>query len=223
MYLIFDCLSLISCIGLIAACYDIIGIPNIILKTAASVFFVIAGICGLIRRSDARGQAAAMVTAFVLSAAGDIFLIVARGSDALFIAGVASFAAAHIMFLTVFCKKSPVKKADIGISAVIFAVLLAVLLLGDFEYNGLLPVIIGYTVIVTFMMVKALSVYRVREGRERAAYLIMAGGVLFLVSDFVLLFWLFGKDMPMWVQAVNLITYYTAQACLSASLNQKEF
>lgn len=223
MYLIFECLSLVSCIGLIAACYDIIDIPNVILKTAASVFFVIAGIIGLVRRSDARGQATAMVTAFVLSAAGDIFLVVARGSSALFIAGVACFAAAHVMFLTVFCKKSPVKKADIGLSAIVFAGLLALLLLGDFEYNGLLPVIIGYTVIVTFMMIKALSVWRVREGREKAAYLIMAGGVLFLVSDLVLLFWLFGKDMPMWVQAVNLITYYTAQAFLSAALNQEKF
>ena len=103
----------------------------------------------------------------------------------------------------------------------IFAQLVLLLALGDFDFQGLLPVLIGYAAVISFMTVKALSFWKCRQGQKKMAALIMCGGVLFLFSDIVLLFWLFGIGMPKWVQSVNWILYYVAQGCLAASLSAR--
>lgn len=222
MYKVFDIFSAIFCFGLIAAYYAELSAASIILKTAASVCFLIAGTFGYTVHRDKKGSALKMLSAFLLSAIGDVLLALDKDQGLLFILGVASFAAAHVMFLITYCSISPVKKTDIIWTAVVVLGLLALLLFGNFEYHGLLPVLIGYTVIVSFMMIKALSLWRSREGREKAAYLIMAGGVLFLLSDVFLLFCLFGKDCPPVIQAINWIIYYGAQICLTLAFNRKE-
>jgi hypothetical protein len=66
------------------------------------------------------------------------------------------------------------------------------------------------------MTVKALSFWKCRQGQKKVAALVMCGGVLFLFSDIVLLFWLFKG-----VQSVNGILYYVAQGCLAASLSAR--
>lgn len=134
----------------------------------------------------------------------------------------ASFATTHVMFLIVFCGISPVQKIDIPAAAAVISGLPALLLFGNFSYHGLLPVLIGYTVIVSFMMIKALSLWQNREGREKASYLIMAGGVFFLLSDVLLLFCLFGENTPMAVQTENRVICYSAQICLTAAFNRKK-
>lgn len=222
MYLIFEGLTLVSCFGLIATFLGGFSTAAIIMKSAASVFFLLAGARGYFLQKETK-YAKSMLAAFFFSAIGDVLLALDNGEGILFVIGVASFAAAHVMFLIVFCHISPIKKIDIGVTAVLFAGLLAVLLFGNFNYHGLLLVIIGYTIIVSFMMIKALSLWRSRGGREKTAYLIMAGGVLFLLSDALLLFCLFGENTPPIVQAVNWLLYYAAQICLSASVNQKDF
>ncbi len=222
MYLIFEGLTLASCFGLIAMFLGGFSIATIVMKSAASVFFLLAGACGYFLHKET-GYAKPMLAAFFFSAVGDVLLALDKNEGILFVIGVASFATAHIMFLIVFCNISPIKKVDIGVTAVVFVGLLALLLFGNFSYHGLLPVLIGYTVIVSFMMIKALSIWRNRDGRKKTAYLIMAGGVLFLLSDVLLLFCLFGENTPTAVQAVNWLLYYIAQVCLSASFNQKSF
>ncbi len=219
MYLIFEGLTLVSCFGLIAMFFGGFSAAAIVMKSAASVFFLLAGACGYFLHKE-KGYAKSMLAAFFFSAAGDVLLAFDNGEGILFVIGVASFAAAHIMFLIVFCNISPIKKIDIGVTAAVFAGLLALLLFGNFSYHGLLPVLIGYTGIVSFMMIKALSLWRNRDSRKKAAYLIMAGGVLFLLSDVLLLFCLFGENTPKAVQAANWLLYYAAQICLSASFNQ---
>ncbi len=222
MYLIFEGLTLVSCSGLIAVFLSGVTVAAIVVKSAASVFFLLAGACGYFLHKD-KGYAKSMLAAFFFSAMGDVLLALDKDEGIFFIIGVASFAAAHIMFLIVFCGISPIKKVDIGVTAAVFAGLLALLLFGNFDYHGLLPVIIGYAVIVSFMMIKAFSLWRKRDGRKKAAYLIMAGGALFLLSDVLLLFCLFGENTPIVVQAANWLLYYAAQICLSASFNQKDF
>ncbi|MCM1183619.1 MAG: lysoplasmalogenase family protein [Roseburia sp.] len=50
----------------------------------------------------------------------------------------------------------------------------------------------------------------------------VSGGVLFLLSDIVLLLRLFGIETAAWVQCVNRGLYYCAQGCLAASLSAEE-
>ena len=92
---------------------------------------------------------------------------------------------------------------------------------GNFDFQGLFPVLIIYPAIISFMVIKALSLWRCRRGDISGIKLVMAGSILFLISDIVLLFWLFGIGVAKEVQSVNWILYYMAQGCLSSALNTR--
>lgn len=220
MNYILEILMFIALGGLIAAFHSDLALWAILLKAAASVFFVLAGVYGFCRTKGNKKVSGMMLAALVCSMVGDVLLALDKDEGILFILGVVSFAVAHILFSSAFCIVSGLKKMDIAAAVLVFAALMPVLYLGNFDFQGLLPVLIGYAVIISFMMVKALSLWRCRKGRKRFVLLVMAGGVLFLASDVVLLFWLFGIGMPKAVQSVNWVLYYLAQGCLSTSLNE---
>ena len=218
MYLIFENLMLIALSGLIAVFYHGLFFWSALLKGITSLCFVLAGAYGYTHNKNNQRFSRTMLIAFVCSMAGDIFLAVDKTQGLFFVLGVVSFACAHILFSLTFCRISSITKTDIAGIVVLFIGLMPLLLFGDFEYHGLLPVLVIYAVIISFMAVKALSLWRCRQKGTTSAVLIMCGGVLFLLSDIVLLFWLVGQGMPKEVQAVNWILYYLAQGCLTASV-----
>lgn len=219
MYLILEVLMLISLGGLVAVFQnDIAGWP-VLLKALTSLFFVLAGICGYIKRKENRRISRTILIALIFSMAGDVLLALDKEEGIMFVLGVAGFALAHVMFSVSFCKVSAVKKTDLAGMVLVFGAEVLILCLGEFDFKGLFPVLLGYAAVISFMVIKALSLWRCRRRRERAVFLIMAGGVLFLLSDLLLLFWLFGIGTPKEVQSVNWILYYLAQGCLSASLS----
>lgn len=220
MYLIFEFLMLVALTGLIAVFDKDIANWIIILKTAASLCFVLTGICGYLQKKSNRQFSKTMLTAFFCSMAGDILLALDQNQGIFFILGVVSFAFAHILFSFAFCRLSPITKKDYAVTAVVFVCLLLLLFLGNFNFQGLLPVLIGYAAIISFMMVKSLSLFNCKKIKNSAAVLILSGGVLFLLSDIVLLFWLFGIGIPKEVQSVNWVLYYLAEGCLAASLSK---
>lgn len=162
-----------------------------------------------------------MLAALVCSMAGDVFLALDKEEGILFVLGVASFAFAHIMFAVSFSRISSVAKGDLLGMLLIFAVEVLILCFGNFEFKGLFPVLVGYAAIISFMVIKALSLWKCRLGKERGVCLIMIGSVLFLISDNLLLFWLFGIGIPKELQSANWLLYYLAQGCLSAALSGK--
>lgn len=219
MYLILEVLMLISLGGLVAVFQnDIAGWP-VLLKALTSLFFVLAGICGYIKRKENRRISRTILIALIFSMAGDVLLALDKEEGIMFVLGVAGFALAHVMFSVSFCKVSAVKKTDLAGMVLVFGAEVLILCLGEFDFKGLFPVLLGYAAVISFMVIKALSLWRCRRRRERAVFLIMAGGVLFLLSDLLLLFWLFGIGTPKEVQSVNWVLYYLAQGCLSASLS----
>lgn len=221
MFIFFEICMLASLCGLIFTFHNDYSTLAILMKAVASLFFVLAGLCGYIKGSENRRFTKRMLIALVCSMAGDIFLALEKDQNFFFILGVVSFAVAHIFFSISFCRACHVCRKDIIACAVLFSGLVVLLCVGNFEFQGLLPVLLGYAVVISFMTVKALSLYRCRQGRMRAVCLLMIGGVLFLASDIVLLFWLFGVGMPKAVQSVNWVLYYLAQGCLSAAMNEK--
>ncbi len=223
MYLILEVLMLISLGGLIAVFQNDLAGWTVLLKSLTSILFVLAGLCGYIKRKENRKISKTMMAALVCSLAGDVFLALDKEQGIFFVLGVVSFALAHVMFSVSFCRVSAVKKADFAGTFLIFAAEMVILLTGDFAFQGMFPVLAGYAAVISFMTTKALSLWRCRHGRERMAYMVMAGGVLFLLSDILLLFWLFGNGTPKEIQSVNWLFYYLAQGCLSASLSEKNW
>lgn len=223
MYLIFEALMLISMGGLIVVFQKDLTEWTIILKSFSSILFVLAGICGYIKSKQNKMISKTMMAALFCSMAGDVFLALDKEEGIFFILGVASFAFAHVMFSVSFCRASAVEKADLFGTFLIFGAEVLILCLGNFEFQGLFPVLVAYAAIISFMVIKALSLWKCRYGKERNVYLIMAGSVLFLISDNLLLFWLFGIGIPKEIQSANWLLYYLAQGCLSASLSQKTY
>ena len=219
MYLIFLGAMLTALFGLITEIHFDLFVWTVLLKALTSLFFVLAGLAGYIKNPDRRFFSGPVLAAFLCSMAGDILLAIDRTQGILFVLGVVSFAGAHILFSISFCRICAVKKTDVICTIAVYFVLLSLLLTGDFDFQGLLPVLLGYAVVISFMAAKALSFWRCRNAWGRVSVLVMSGGILFMLSDVVLLFWLFGKGMPRQLQSVNWLIYYLAQGCLSASLS----
>ncbi len=219
-YLIFELLMIAAMIGLNIAFLSDHAIETILLKSTASLFFVLAGLCGYIKNRENRDFSKLMLIGFICCMIGDIFLAL-DSSGILFVLGVASFAGAHILYSIAFCKVSPIKKADFPAMAVLLTGLILILCIGNFNFKGLFPVLIIYTVIISFMVIKALSLRRCRNGEIAGRQFLMTGAVLFLLSDTVLLFWLFGIGMPKEIQSICWVLYYTAQGCLTAALSSR--
>lgn len=221
MYIFFEVCMFVSLCGLIYVFQNDYSIWPIALKTSASLFFVLTGLCGCIKNKGNRRFARLVLIALICSMAGDVCLAIEKNQGMIFVLGVACFAIAHVFYSVSFCSVCRVCKKDIIAVVILFAGGVVLLCVGNFDFQGLLPVLLGYAAVVSFMMIKALSLYRSREGRQRAVWLIMVGGVLFYLSDMVLLFWLFGIGVPKEVQSINWVLYYLAQGCIAASLNQE--
>lgn len=222
MYLVLEALMLISMGGLIIVFQNDLAVWTIVLKTLASLFFVLAGLCGYIKNKQNKTFSQTMMIALFCSMAGDVFLAFDKDAGILFVLGVVSFALAHIMFSVSFCRMAALKKTDFIGTFIIFAAEMIILCTGNFNFNGMFLVLAGYAAIISFMVMKALSIWKYRHGKELMVYMIMAGSVMFLLSDNLLLFWIFGIETPKEIQSACWFFYYLAQGCLSASLSVKQ-
>jgi uncharacterized membrane protein YhhN len=116
----------------------------------------------------------------VFSWVGDIVLEFSAG---FFILGLVSFLLAHVMYLTVFFftpgKNTPVRKWYVLIPVILSgAVLIAYLYPGLGEMR--LPVFI-YTAVILTMLTGAIN--RKEKANSVSYYLILAGAILFVISD----------------------------------------
>lgn len=220
IYLICEALMIVAVTGLSISFWNGFLATAVLCKSAASFFFVLAGILGYIINEDNWKFSRFMLAAFICCMVGDVFLAL-DSSGVIFVIGVASFAVAHVLFAFAFCRVCRFAKVDFIVAVSVFAVSVLLLCVGDFEFQGLFPVLIGYAAVISFMVAKALSMWRCRQAQRQGTILIMVGGVLFLLSDVLLLFWLFGVGVAKEVQVVNWVLYYLAQACLTAALNKE--
>lgn len=221
MYLIIEALMLISLGGLIAVFECGLNEWVIILKSVASLFFVLAGFCGFRKAKENRNISLYILLALCCSMAGDVFLALDHGNGIMFVIGGISFAVAHVMFSIAFCKMSKIRKSDFVVAGIIFGILNVIMCVGNLDFQNLLLLVIGYAAVISFMVAKALSLWRCRQGRERVVGLMIAGGVFFLISDVLLIFWMFGKGIPKEMQSANWIMYYLAQMFQAHALNEK--
>lgn len=219
-YLIFEVLMLVALLGLSIAFWNDFSVGAILCKSVSSLFFVLAGFFGYIHDKDNGNFSKLMLAGFICCMAGDVFLAL-DSNGIIFVLGVVSFAAAHVLFTFAFQMICNFTKVDIAVAAAIFVGSVLLLCVGNFDFQGLFPVLVVYAAVISFMVAKALSLWRCRRKGQQRAILIMVGGVLFLLSDILLLFWLFGIGAAKEIQIVNWVFYYLAQACLTAALNKE--
>ena len=199
----------------IDVCFIVLGMPYIF-KTISSVLFVILGIINFIFifKLEQRNKLFKyfMLLGLVFACLGDIVLI------DYFIYGAILFAIGHVFFFVAYSILHKINWKDIVIALAIFAVALVVILaLPIFSFNGMLPVVIVYAFIISFMLGKAISNFAFNKEFKTQNLIIMIGSILFFLSDLMLLFNVFA-DVSNIFDIICLVLYYPAELILASSI-----
>ncbi len=186
-----------------------------IYKTIPSVLFVLCGVLNFIYvfKLEQRNKVFKylMLIGLIFACLGDIVLI------DYFVIGAILFAIGHIFFFISYSVLQKIKLRDILIALGIFVVSLIVILVPQiFDFGEMLPVVIVYAFIISFMLGKAISNVIEKEYRFENIW-IMIGSILFFLSDLMLLFNVF-TDISIVFDIICLILYYPAEFILASSI-----
>ncbi len=128
-----------------------------------------------------------MIAGLFFSWAGDVFLELSGKNGNMFIPGLFCFLLAHVMYLTVFFftpgkNYIPDKHMYLLIPVLIYGIALVTFLYADLKEMGL-PVIL-YAFVILTMLTGAIN--RKAKVNKKSYYLVLAGAVLFVISDSVI-------------------------------------
>lgn len=197
-------------------------------KAAASTgFLLLAVLIWLLRGRQSGAFFWWILPSLALCLAGDVLLGLAntRGSQfsRYFLSGAVAFTLAHCGYCVCFTVTRPGAYAPRPLEWVLPLLMLAGMLLCVRDsrrfaklHKMRVPGVI-YSVFVGLMCAKAVS-FAIGTGGSAQGLLVAAGGVLFLISDVVLVFMYFYYKPRRLLRAVNLGTYYLAMLCFALAL-----
>ena len=215
---------------LIGVCLDAVFIvmeyrenwwPAVILKGLASAMFVTVGFLCRALSGDSGAFGLLVVLGLVLGAVGDVLLnlrnALPKYNGKLFPAGIAAFLLGHLLYIAALCVRN-VRALLIAVplGAVLCAIILPLTLRAidapaKLKTFGL--IYLG-TVIVMFAAAASLCL----RTPDTTGVLFFTGALLFLVSDMLLAFNLFGRKKRRWYRGANLALYYIGQLLIALSL-----
>lgn len=216
MHYILFCIMLVSLVGLIISTDMGRVLWRRIFKMLTSLLFVGTAIVSSKSNLENKVYHYWIIAGLVFSTFGDVFL--AFSGKTYFLLGVACFVVAHICYIMGFSCLKGISKEDLICFGVLLIIFIMILILGEFDFKGMLPLVIGYMFIIGFMVVKAFSLKSYYEDSKVAVTLIILGALLFLISDGILLFKIFGLGVLQYGDLFNSLTYYIGQALLAISL-----
>ena len=194
----------------------VLDVSSYITKSIASVLFVLCGVFNLIyalclKKSNNLKFAIIMVIGLVFACAGDILLI------DYFIIGAISFAIGHIFYFIAFSTIVKINWRDFAVGAVIFIIGLFILLFYPFKFNGMLPLVIAYALIISIMLGKAIANILDKNSNRILNIIIAIGAFLFFFSDLMLVFDIWGNGNIIF-DYLCLATYYPAEFILGFTI-----
>lgn len=207
--------------ALLILCADFVfifsSISSYITKTTASLLFVLCGVFNFvywfkkIKQSGNLNFAITLLVGLFFAMLGDIFLI------DFFVLGAGLFALGHVLFFVSFCFLIKFSLKDILIGILIFALVLALIVFyPHFVFDGMMPLVIVYALIISLMLGKAVSnLFKKQNFKE--CLVIFIGALLFFVSDAMLLFYVFAHKVFVF-DLICLLTYYPAEFILAFSI-----
>lgn len=200
----------------LAIVYDRLSNPYVF-KSLATGWFLVVAVFNIIiahkNNNSPKLYRMFMLIGLIFAAGGDIFLI----EPNTFVLGAGLFAVGHILYICAFTSLKKIRWLDVVLFAIIFgAGCLIIFLYNGFNFNGMLPLIVIYALIISAMLAKAIG-NCIKELYCKQNIFIAIGALLFYISDVCLLFYFFA-GAPVWVDTICLFTYYTGQALLASSI-----
>ena len=193
----------------------------LVLKTIASVVFILAGIYCM-QRCDDSTRGGFVVAGLVLGGVGDFFLnlqfvVKKEMEQKIFLVGAVAFLTGHVLYII---SLIPYVQNVLWISLLITVVFTGVTMSWVYSRTvvtfGLKIFGIVYIGAVAWLAIAGIVRY-LTQPVSFASLIFAVGAALFTVSDIVLIFNMFGEDKP-WMRTANLVFYYTAQLVIASSL-----
>ena len=233
IYLILGALALAVEAALTSAMLFAPGLrkKQLAIKCVCSGWFIVTGVAAALFAGKFSTYVLFVLLGLAASFWGDFFLQV-ENQERYFVVGVFCFMAAHVLYITAFSLAasrllpgrpflSPWQAAAL---AVMIAGLLVMVVAARMKLGGLLVPGIMYIAAISLMFVKAASLgifaFVTFPAQHGTAALIelCAGALLFVISDVVLVFMIFCGKNTLRMRAVNLYTYFIAQALFALSI-----
>ncbi len=194
---------------------------RIIFKALSSFCFLICAVLSYRKSKSTKKYSYLIISGLFFCLLGDI-IITHPISNAL-ILGASAFAVGHILFIIAFSSFSCIHLKDIIITSFITAAFTFFITHNpDFHLENKLSISCIYCFIISFMMIKSLYLFKLRKINSFFTYFTILGASLFFISDCVLSFDIFLINAPKYINAINLILYYSGQGILALSLSDTQ-
>ena len=192
-----------------------------VLKGLASLFFVILGLVCYVPSPTPFGRL--IVIGLVLGLLGDVLLNMrnlyeGKKSMKVFALGILAFLSGHFLYIAALLGRD----ISILVPAALMTAVLTLLAVPPLMKRITAPSkglrIFGwvYLIIVIYMFsCSAMLLYNI--GANALTLLFAAGGLLFMVSDFIMIYYSFGKKIKP-LRAINLLSYYVGQLLIAVSI-----
>ncbi len=187
------------------------------LKGIASAFFVILGVYCFAKNPSSAGKL--IVIGLALGMIGDVllnlrYLVSRSASNKVFALGILAFLSGHILYIVALFGRG----AD-PLTALVLTAVISVLGIPPLMKRITAPSkglkIFGYVYLVLVIaMFSAAASLLIRNGASPFNIVFALGALLFMVSDFIMIYYSFGKKIPP-LRAINLSTYYIGQLLIA--------
>ena len=189
-----------------------------VLKGLASAFFVLLGArCYAENRT---GFGRLILSGLILGMVGDIFLNLrsqfsGAASQKVFAVGILAFLSGHFLYIAALITQN----AAIVLPALLTAGILSILAIPPLMKRITAPSrglkLFGYVyLVIVIAMFSCAAVLFIRDSAQLLTTLFAIGGLLFVVSDFIMIYYSFGKKIKP-LRAINLLSYYAAQLLIA--------
>jgi uncharacterized membrane protein YhhN len=194
-------------------------VAGVILKGAASLCFVALGILGSKGAADT-GFSRLVVAGLAVGAVADVVLnlryVFTQRAKLLFAGGTLVFLAGHVLYSVAVWPRATMPWLFVALGVVATALVMRAIF-SHITAEGSLKVIgVFYVGIVVILNCLALSALIARHDAQSLVFL--AGALLFLASDIILILNTFGGDFQFRRRALNLSLYYVGQVLIALSL-----
>lgn len=159
----------------------------------------------------------AIMLGLLLSALGDILL---EYSEATFVLGLAAFLLGHVAYIVAFLQDTRKLHPFYGAAAYAYGFLAAVFLMTTGDLGGMIGPVYLYILIITTMLWRAAARLDVPTLPRFSALAGLIGAILFVTSDSLLAFRLFGTPIQLGGAAV-MVTYWLGQLGIALSAWRK--
>ncbi len=159
----------------------------------------------------------AIMIGLLLSALGDILLEL---SEATFLLGLAAFLLGHVAYIAAFLQDTRKLHPFYGAAAYAYGFFAAVFLMTTGDLGGMLGPVYLYILIITTMLWRAAARWDAPSLPRFSVLAGLAGALLFVVSDSILAFRLFGTPIQLGGAAV-MVTYWLGQLGIALSAWRK--